>query len=169
MGAADNININQIRDLTDRVNHPDVGGFTVKSHGETAGDVPQEARDSYVHALPQYGINNIPHPARGEDLQSFSETRSAPLHQPNRFFGGWYDQDNKTQDTPTGTVSLDVVQARPRTTAGLARASFDAVAGGEEAIGVLDKAGKYAGDIDPYQTMADAIFYDQPVKEQVKK
>ncbi len=158
MTAYDHLNPKQVARLTQAVNDPEIGGFTVATHGEARGGVPATVRDSYVVGQARYGENNITAPAKQSDLQHFLQTRKEPLQQEGRYLGGW-------NNTAEGKVALDVVRAYPRDQRGLTEATFSGLVQGEDAIGSFKPNGQYDTDIDPYEAWAKPAFEGTPVRE----
>lgn len=124
-------------------------GFSVKAVGPNAGD---EARDSVMVGGGAGTEGRVPTPVQAGDVQRYAESRSAQLAPAHRYLGGWGN-------------SLDVSDAFPRTPGGTVMAVIAGITRGEDAVGVVDSDGQYAGDLPTDAGMANRMTtaYQQPL------
>ena len=146
-----NLSFRQFSGLAREVN--DVGaedaGFSVKaSEVSTAHDLGDRAKDSYMVG----GLTGAPEaefdrPVRATDLRRYTRQNADHLDAPGAHLGGWAPSDRQK-------AYIDVSTAFPRTTVGQLSATYHGIVAGEDAIGEVDAAGKYAGDMDITRGMA---------------
>lgn len=147
MGQAHNLSKEQLQDLSSRINNPDIGGFSIKSHGPEAGSPPN---NSFMVGISKHGQNKMPLPVAPSEIGNFATSRGSALSQDDKYLGGWIGNGEG--------ASLDVSQAHP-ISKGMTPAMFQAYINKEKAIGMVGAGGKYITDIpteNPINTLTRA-------------
>lgn len=127
--------------------HPEYGsGF---SKDPVTGD---RITDSYMvgglTSAPERAVNR---PMRGSEIRSYVESNPEAFSAPNVAIGGWSPAPNKGSSVGSsfgGHAVLDASTAFPATADGRFAAAMSGIAAGEDAVGILDSRGEYAGEID---------------------
>jgi hypothetical protein len=130
------------RDLSEFVNHPEVGGFTAIPTGPRAGEAPPNT--FLVGTKAEEKV--VGTPTRAEDIMTYAEEREPVLTRRGRFLGGWQDSGRTFLDSPRGY---------PTTPRGESSARRATLREDQEAYGALDAEGQYAGSMyNPYHERA---------------
>ena len=159
MGQVHNINKKQAQILADKINDPNIGGFTIKGSGDAplAGpSTPGFLAGGIV------GEDNLSYPINPESISDFhqrSDVQDA-LAPSNHFLGGWHSRANEGKPD---TSSLDVSEFHGYDPSdhvshnvALAGAYVQGIDRKQEAIG------SYAQGADGSVNYDDDIYIDHP-------
>ena len=124
------------RQLANTINEG--GGFSVKAFGHDRG---RRATSGYMVGQPSQGHDFPSGDVHPRELEMYTVSKVDHLEKPDHFLGGWQGEDPVR-------ASVDVAKRFPMGQAGSrSRAKMSAASSNQEAVGMVDAGGDYAGEI----------------------
>lgn len=127
------MNEHQFAALAGKINDPDDGGFSADLR--KGGSPP---KDRYMVGQRDVAEGIHPLPAEGGVISDYADSNASTLSRSDRYLGGWRSD---------GKAYLDVPKGFPRTPQGEVDARKSTLANDQQAYGVMNTKGKYAGEV----------------------